>query len=47
MAPPMAHLLFLVWASLGPGTATVSSVVGEVVAVPAGDVLDLGGEGAW
>ncbi len=41
MAPPMAHLLFLVWASLGPGTATASSVVGEVVAVPARDASRL------
>lgn len=38
MAPPTLHLVFLLaWAPLVPGAATISSVVGEVVAVPGGD----------
>ena len=34
---PVPHLAFLVWTSLVPGAGTASSVVGEAVALPAGD----------
>ncbi len=34
---PVPHLLFLVWAAAAPAAGTVTSVVGEVLALPAGE----------
>jgi hypothetical protein len=45
------HLVLLPWAAAPHAAGTVTSVVGEVLALPVGEAgrlsVDLGGDGAW